>query len=151
MKENFDCTQFITFDLEDINIDIQQIITPFKDIGFEVILMNEIRDVKKEYFRDYIRSNILELKCDDFIGEFEDWEVLDKPPLQISQFANVIRNLTRKEEISSLKIFLTSFAEEGYSSNEIIKTKIEKIEEALFAMSKHYYDVWTDNLIIEII
>lgn len=151
MKENFDCTQFITFNLEEIDTNIHDLVTSFNNMGFTVIYKNQIREVKKEYFKDYIQEEFIELKCDNFIGEFEDWELLEHPTEKILEFINAVKNIAKRSEIVNFKIILTGFAEEGYSSNEIIKVKLENINEGLFAMSKHYYDVWTDNLIVEII
>lgn len=150
MKENFDCTQFITFNLEDIDININDLLLPFNDIGFKIIYKNQVREVKKEYFKDYIQDEFIEFKCDNFIGEFEDWELLERPTEKILKFINAVENIARRSEVLNLRIILTGFAEVGYSSNEIIKVKLENIREGLFAMSKHSYDVWTDNLIVEI-
>ncbi|MCT4566492.1 MAG: hypothetical protein N4A68_19535 [Maledivibacter sp.] len=151
MKENFDCTQFITFNLEEIDTNIHELVTSFNNIGFKIIYKNQIREVKKEYFKDYIQDEFIEFKCDNFIGEFEDWESLEHPTEKILKFANAVENIARRSEINNFRIILTSFAQEGYSSNETIKVKVDNIQEGLFSMSKHYYDVWTDNLIIEII
>ena len=151
MNENFDCTQFLSFTLTSNDLIIDEVLEQFNKIGFDVVYINQIRQVKKEYFRDYISDEFVELKCDNFIGEFEDWEDIMYPPDKILTFANTVCYLINNGKIKDTKIILTSFAQRGYSSNEVIKVKVEDIIKGLFSMSKHSYDVWADNLIIELI
>ncbi|WP_432663390.1 hypothetical protein R9X47_22765 [Wukongibacter baidiensis] len=151
MNENFDCTQFLSFKLNSNDLNLEELMVQFKKIGFDVIYNNQIRQVKKEYFSDYTNDEFVELECDNFIGEFEDWEDMIHPPEKIKTFANTVSDLIRNGKIKDTKIILTSFAQFGYSSNEKIEVKAKDIIEGLFSMSKHFYDVWTDNLIIELI
>lgn len=52
MKENFDATQFITFDIFDHNEQIiKQIRENFENLGFEVLQDNDIREVKNSILK----------------------------------------------------------------------------------------------------
>lgn len=149
MDENFDCTQFITFDYEadsDINDVIHQI---FSNSKFVVLSNQKIREVKKLYFKHYLMEYFFELMYDEFLGEFEDWEEESNPPTLIQEFVSVLEKLI-KLGLINFKIFLTKFAEEGKTENTVIAINDSDIMKGLFYMSNHNYEVWTDNLIIEI-
>lgn len=147
MKENFDCTQFITYDAEE---NINDVINSFISIGFTVIPFDKIRNVKKEYFKEYFRSNVYELKWDEFLGYFDEWQEDGETPKPIIDFANVLKSVMKCSKVSNLRVILTNFAEEGLSTNEVIKVKDKKIIEGLYLMSSKNFEVWTDNLVLEI-
>ena len=55
MREDFDDTQFITFDILNFSFDIiNEIRERFSHMGFRVLNGDEIRKVKKEYFKEYL-------------------------------------------------------------------------------------------------
>ncbi|WP_411681649.1 hypothetical protein [Clostridium thailandense] len=147
MKENFDCTQFITYDAEE-NID--DVINLFHNIGFTIIPYDKIRNVKKEYFKEYFRTNVYELKLYEFLGCFDEWQEVEKTPKIILDFVNILKSIIQCSKVKNLKVILTNFAEEGLSTNEVVKINHKKIVEGLFLMSSKNFEVWTDNLILEI-
>lgn len=153
MKENFDDTQFITFDIsgeaEEITNQIQK---RFEDLGFEVLQEPSIRDVKKQYFNKYRQAVFIELVDELFIGDFFYWKSeFEEPTKRVLDFVEQLVWLKNQKEISNLKLILTAFAEEDKTSNEIIKVRQNEILQGFSAMSSYYYEIWTDNLIIEII
>jgi hypothetical protein len=151
MKENFDCTQFISFDYDGAN-NVETIIrNVFRDSVFEVINCNEIILIKKEYFKYHLAKYFFELKYDDFMGEFEDWKYLDKPTLMIQQFIDRIGELYALFQIKRLVVILTNFAEKGETKDLHINITKWNINKGMFSMSSHNYEVWADNLILEII
>ena len=153
MKENFDATQFITFDMLRKNDDIlNEIQVRFSNLGFEVIQENDMRDIKKKYFSKYRKSVFIELSSTSFYGEVETWNVNSEEPAQcIKDFAEHLIWLNSQNDISDLRLILTGFAEEGYSSDATIEVKAADILKGIGAMSIYYYDIWADNLIVQII
>lgn len=153
MKENFDATQFITLDvLDDNECIIKQIRERFESLGFEVLQEKDIRKVKKQYFNKYIKKVFIELKDITFFGEIESWQVDDDMSIdRIKSFAEQLIWIFNQKEVSNLSLMLTGFAEEGISSDKVIKVTPDEIVKGISAMSKFYFDIWTDNLIIEIV
>lgn len=148
MKENFDCTQFITFNLEkDKNI-LDSVVDEFSKIGFHVIL--DIRDIKKVYFKEYLGEYFIELKDDNFMGEFEDWELENEPPKRIKDFMSVVKKIIKRKNIKNFTVMLTYFAEIGDSTNKVINVDSSNIQQGLFSMSRYNYDYCVDNLILKI-
>lgn len=151
MGENFDCTQFLTFDSILAEKEVIKKLLLYENIGFKVILEKDIRNIKKEYFKNYRKQIFVELKYDDFIGEIDEWkDVNDAPPKLISDFIKITKDIIRQEEIINLKIILSSFADMGLTTNEVLNTSVDKLEYSLFhiSMSSPYNPV--DNLIIEV-
>lgn len=153
MNENFDATQFITFDIFDYNEHIiKQIRENFENLGFEVLQGNDIRKVKKKYFKQYMKTVFIELMDVNFFGEIESWQAnVDMPTERIENFAEQLIWLFNQKEVSNLSLILTGFAEEGISSDKILKVTSDEIIKGIFAMSKYNFDIWTDNLILEIV
>lgn len=153
--ENFDDTQFVSFDISDNSkVSLIEIMHRFSKIGFEVLDCESIRDVKKkyfQYFQEYKRKKFLELKDELFIGEFEEWELINKPTERIILFEDQIKWLSNSSDVLNLHIILTAFAEPENSSIKKITIESDKIREGLFSMSFHNYEIWADNLVIEII
>ncbi len=78
--ENFDCTQFITFDIHEKSNEIYDEISDiFSSIGFEILIAEDIRQIKKEYFNNYREAYFIELKNDNFLGRFYEWKEKSKP------------------------------------------------------------------------
>lgn len=154
MKENFDATQFITFDISDDNGHIvKQVRERFESLGFEVLQDNDIRKVKKQYFNEYIKTVFLELKDETFIGEIELWQdntdmVLDE---RVKLFVEQLIWLYNQVEVNNLSLILTAFAEEGFTSNGVLEVAPDKILKGILKMSKYNFDIWVDNLVLEIV
>lgn len=151
MKENFDCTQFITFNYfgsEDINNIISEC---FEESIFKILDYDRIRKVKREYFSEYINEYFFELLNEEFIGEFEDWKDKDYPPILIQKFIDIISVIVSLKGIRDFRILITNFAELGNTENEVVNVKYSDLREGLFLMSKYNYSVWIDNIIINII
>ena len=148
MKENFDCTQFITFNLEEDKNILDSVVDEFSKIGFDIIL--DIRDIKKAYFKEYLGEYFIELKDDNFMGEFEEWELENEPPSRIKDFMSVVKKIVQIKNIKSFTVMLTYFAEVGDSTNEVINVDSSNIQQGLFSMSRHNYDYCVDNLILKI-
>jgi len=153
VKENFDATQFITFDVLGARDDIiNEINERFSNLGFEVLHEKDIRDVKKQYFINYRRTIFIELSDVTFLGDIEIWkDNFEKPSKRIKDFAEQILWLKNKKKVTNLNLILTGFAEKGCSSDTVIKVKSDEIIKGISVMSKYYFDIWTDNLIMEII
>ena len=148
MRENFDCTQLISFNLEEDREYLNYIVNEFRKIGFEIIL--DIRNVKKVYFNKYIGDYLIELKDDNFMGEFEDWEFKNQPTQKIKDFISVINKVIQIKKIRDFTVMLTSFAEQGDSNNEVVEIDSFSLQDALFIMSRYNFDFYVDNLILKI-
>jgi hypothetical protein len=151
MIENFDCTQFITFDLISSEATVERLLEPFKYLGFELVFDFNIRQVKRDYFKQYINQCFVELKDDNFMGEFEDWVEQDSPPRAVRKFIEEIEVLLEIHMVKNVRIMLTFFAEEGTTTIENISVSRDDIKNGLFSMSKHNFEVWTDNLVLGIL
>ena len=150
MNENFDCTQFVSFNYSENPIN-QNIILSFKKQGFTLIEKPFMRKAKIEFFIDYIENQFYELKNDNFIGEFEDWVDKDNPPHTITNFIKMIEEWMCQINISYFKIFLTSYAEiNGDTTCCVIKSTLNSLINELFKMSRYYYGKHHDNMIFEI-
>lgn len=152
MKENFDATQFISFDIHENSIQIiNEIKMRFGTLGFEVLEEKSIRNVKKEYFKRFRKKVFLELKNKTFIGEIEFWKEGENVPGQIVfEFIKNIEWLYSLDNITNLILIMTAFAEEGDTSNAVISVKKQGILKGLYSMSKYNYDIWVDNIVIQI-
>ncbi|MHC1748027.1 MAG: hypothetical protein AB9856_06500 [Cellulosilyticaceae bacterium] len=151
MGENFDCTQFLTFDSILAENEVIKKLLSYENIGFKVIVEKDIRNIKKGYFKNYRKQIFIELEYDDFIGEMDEWkDINDVPPKLISDFIKITKDIIRQEEITNLTIILASFADMGVTTNEVLNASVDKLEYSLFhiSMSSPYNPV--DNLIIEV-
>lgn len=152
MKENFDATQFITFDIKN-NLEwiMEQIQNRFSNLGFHIINEKGIRRVKMQYFNEYRKTIFIELVDETFIGEIEYWKVDSEMPVKrIIDFSNQLFWLYSREEVSNLNLILTGFAEKEFTTNTKIEVNSDEILKGMSTMSKYYFDMWTDNLIIKI-
>jgi len=151
MKENFDATQFVTFDIGGNLVEIMdEIKRKFERLGFEVLDKMSMRKVKKEYFESFQREVFLELKNELFIGEIEFLQDESGAKQIVLDFVQNMQWLCFQKDISNLALIITAFAEKDYTSNTAIKVTSENILGGICTMSKYNYEVWTDNLIIEI-
>ena len=148
--ENFDCTQFISFDYLKKDADIVDVITKkMEKIGFETLQGEQIRSVKGEFFCEQKRGFFLELKNEEFLGEFYQWKIENNPPLKITEFKDVIEESLGKYDISNLKLFFTYFAEEE-SSTEVFEVGRDRIMQGLFFVTPNNFDKWADNYVMKI-
>jgi hypothetical protein len=148
MIENFDCSQLIAFNW---NKSVPpSSISLFEEISFKVKCNDEIRRIKLDYFKIRNDEYCIDFIDENFVGEFEDWEEYEKPPKRILDFSNVIEKFILINELKNVRLFISFFAEEGRSDDHYEKIKCSDLLETLFLMSRHNFDVWVDNLIIEI-
>lgn len=151
LQENFDCTQFITFDTKLNNIEVIEFLHLFNNIGLNIISQDEISIIKKEYLKKYFKSNVYELKNDTFLGNLDEWlNISDNPPKSVSNFIEVIRTVYKSKNIFNLTIILTSFAQYGKTSDQVFDISIDEIEYYLFLMSFNSHSPTIDNLILHI-
>ena len=61
---NFVSTQFITFNSSLESKEIYLLLKPLENMGFEIISKENIREIKKIYFREYTKKFFIELKND---------------------------------------------------------------------------------------
>ena len=148
--DNFDFTQFITFDSAlPYGIIKNNIESIFIKKRFSVVDFKDIEKVKKDYFSIYWRKYSFELKKDDFLCEFMEWEDKENIPIKIKEFVDDI-NETLMLAIRDLRVIICSFAEKEKTYNEYVCINQDSIYEELFKMSPFSF-VCPDNLIIRII
>lgn len=151
MRENFDTSLFITFDIiQDNSTIVQKIIELFTNKGFKVYVEEEIRQVKKDYFKKYRSEIFIELVNLNFLSKIEDWDG-DNAINEILEFEKDIKWIYQLKEINKFKVILTWLAEQGQTSDMVAKITSDKFLDTLFIMSDLNYNIWTDNLIIEFI
>ncbi|MFG1173012.1 hypothetical protein AAFN90_05355 [Erwiniaceae bacterium CAU 1747] len=112
---------------------------------------DSIRQVKKEYFKTYEGEYFIEFTNQEFSGEFEEWLVYDTPPLMVIKFADAISLFLSNNNLKGFKIFISFFSENGVSTNHSVSVSSNDILPALFLMSKSNFDVWMDDLIINVL
>lgn len=146
---NFDFTQFITFDsalpYEVIQDKIEGV---FKRKGFLVTEFEDVEEVKKDYYSNYWRKYSFELKRDDFLSGFMKWEIIENVPELVEGFVDDINEILMLD-ISNLRIIICSFAEKGRTGNEFVCVSKNNLYEVLFKMSPFSF-VCPNNLIVEI-
>jgi len=148
---NFDCSQLISFRALDLDKEKILGLDLFEAIGFNVLVGNDIKEVKKEYFRSYEGEFFIELEDKDFIGEIEEWENFENPPERVINFAKNILLFKEMNKLVFFKVFVSVFAELGRTSNCIIDISPEELMKTLYFMSRNNFDVWVDNLTIRFI
>ena len=151
MNENFDCTQFITFNYEGTERIESIVRNIFKDSVFTINYGDAIRTVKKEYLKHYLEGCLFELEHKEFMGEFEDWEVLSQPTPLVNELICKLYYLFCLYPIKNAKVILVLFAEFGNTKDAKIYVNLSDIRDGLFKMSMHCFDVWADTLIIELL
>lgn len=88
MDENFDCTQFFSFDT---NLSLKEILllSDLKNYEFLILKSDDISEVKKRYLEKYMSSYLIELKNDNFIGDLQDWSNFESPPIIADFFSDI--------------------------------------------------------------
>lgn len=148
MIENFDWTQFITFESDDNEQKVMECVNDiFKKMGFRIIPKNEMEHVKLSYYKDFWEVYGLELEDSRFLYKFGEWNNIDEPPLEIVIFVNGIDLLIDRLKIRKLKIIICSLAEKGKTNNLIVDARSNDIYEKLFLMCMNSF-VCPDSLII---
>lgn len=151
VRENFDTSLFITFDIiQDNSTIVQKIIELFTNKGFKVYVEEEIRQVKKDYLKKYRSEIFIELVNLNFLSKIEDWDG-NNAINEILEFEKDIKWIYQLKEINKFKVILTWLAEQGQTSDMVAKITLNKFLDTLFIMSDLNYNIWTDNLIIEFI
>ncbi|MGF6191614.1 hypothetical protein [Serratia sp. 2723] len=149
--ENFDCTQMISFEHHHEKKPELLGLSSFEKIGFDILLDENIRQVKKTYFQRSENEYFIELINKEFSGEFEGWVDFDTPPQIIVDFACEIIDFSKKNNLSKIRIFLTFFAEKNVTKDHTVLCNSDELLNAFFIMSKSNFDIWVDNLIINFI
>lgn len=148
--DNFDFTQFISFDSDLPYEEIQNVILKlFTEIGFSIVKFEEIEKVKKEYYSDYWKKYSFELKKDDFLSDFMEWETIENIPNPVIEFSKKIDELLRLK-IKGLRLIICSFAEKQKTDDEVVYVNHEKIFQELYKMSAFSFKS-PDNIIINIV
>ncbi|MBD1228806.1 hypothetical protein [Xenorhabdus griffiniae] len=148
MKSNFDCSQLISFDWNESAPPSSTYL--FENIGFEVKFNDEVQFVKLDYFKEYSDKYFIDFVDKTFAGEFEDWKEYENPTKRIIEFSDAIQKFISMNKLTHVKLFISFFAEKDISDDHCEKIKCSNLLEALFLMSKSNFDIWVDNLIIEI-
>ena len=148
MDENFDCTQFITFNDNGDDV-LKKMHYVFENSDFTILPKSKIQAVKLNYFSQDLCEYVFELVNDEFLGDFDDWKEIDCIPNSIQDF---ILEITKVVEFGAedLKVILTNFAERGKTSDFHTCVKVSELKKALHYMSHSNYEVWTDNLIVKV-
>lgn len=141
IKENFDCTQIVTFN------GLQQNISYFKLLNniftnLNIKKKNNIRKAKIEYCKNYLYKFIFEIDNEDFFSQLETWRELDKVPYLIDDYVNNIINLIRQGNISNCNIILIDFAEIGETKEIIVQSRINKDD---LLKSLYLLSIYNDN------
>lgn len=147
--KNFDFTQFITFETA-LPIDMIQdeIDAIFEGQGFLITNFTDVEEVKKDYFSDCWKTYSFELKKDNFLDGFMEWETIENVPKLIEEFVDGINEIL-KLGICDMRIIICSFAEKKKTDNEFVCISKNNLYEELFKMSPFSF-VCPDNLIVEI-
>ncbi|NEN76061.1 hypothetical protein F9B74_06965 [Pelistega sp. NLN82] len=149
--KNFDCTILLSFEH---NSTIKPNIKPndkIKKLNFILIEDEKIKKIKKEYFNKEDNEYFIEFYNSEFISFItEDWIELNKPPKEVTIFIELIKEIISDNKLKNIKIYVCLFAQKGLTTDFLTKSSLDRLKDKLFFMSNHYFDIWTDNLIIEI-
>ena len=148
---NFDCSQLISFRSSDTDRKQLKGLELFEGMGFNVLIDDNIKEVKKEYFRSHVDEFFIEFEDKEFVGDIEDWSDFDNPPERVVDFANSILKLKELNGLRGVSIFISIFSELGKTSNCIIDISPEELMKTLYFMSRSNFDVWVDNLTMHLI
>lgn len=147
---SFDCTQFLIFTAIDESKK-NEIENALRKFGFNLKKLNEMSKKKKDFINLHIEDNVfpLELKDENFIGEFDEWEFekFNDPPKKIHLFIDLLKDIHEKTTYLSL-IFVVYFYEE--LENQIFSKEIliKDLSKTLYSLSK--FGVGGNILIITI-
>ena len=150
--DNFDCTQFITFDYlrEDADM-LAMLIQKLEKLGFEILQGEQIRGVKKLFFHKQIRGVFMELKNEEFLGGFYQWKTETSPPSTIAKFKDIIEELVERYDVENMKLMFSYFAEEKKTSTEVFTVCKDRIMQGLFFVTPNTFEKWADNYVVEIV
>ncbi|MBH0171446.1 hypothetical protein [Fictibacillus sp. 18YEL24] len=148
---NFDCTQLLTFQTDDLNCK-RTIKAQFEQMGFIVSADGQISPNKLKYFKEYLNDLVIELEDKEFIGEFEDWKDVDDLPDRIELFIMKLNNILNKSKIQELKLFIVSDASDNINEDDVthVSSSLQNFKKTLFLMSAWNFDVKTSVLIINV-
>ena len=148
---NFDCTILLSFEHSSKITPYIKFNDKVKELNITVIRDENIQPIKKEYFNKKENEYFLEFFNPDFIGFItEDWMEPNNPPKEVSIFIESITKLILDNQLKNAKLYISRFAEKGLTEDFFTCSSLETSVDKLFFMSNAYYDVWCDNLIIEI-
>ncbi|NMA85222.1 MAG: hypothetical protein GX962_15315 [Epulopiscium sp.] len=150
MHENFDCTQFITFNSQkEYKEIIEKINSIFSDLSFKIVESSNIKVVKRNYYKDFWDKYCFELEDSEFLGDFYDWKDKSNPPLSIKLFCEAIFKLMNSIEMTSIKVIICSFADITKTQNSFVKVDKDMLLDEMFSMSINSF-ICPENLIIEL-
>lgn len=150
-QPNFDCSQLVSFRASGTEKHHFLGLDLFAANGFNVLQDSDVKDVKKKYFRTYDDEFFIELDDKLFIGELEDWVDLSRPPVRVADFVESILNFIRLNNLPSLSVFISVFAEQGRTSNYVMEISPCDMLKSLYSMSQSNFDVWVDNLTLRLV
>lgn len=135
---SFDCTQFLIFtEIDELQKSVIE--NALKKFGFHLNNLNEMSKAKKNFINSHIKDNLvaLELKDENFIGEFDEWEFekFNDPPEKIHTFIDLIKNIHKKTMDLTLIFvqYLYEDLENQIFSKEILMKDLTK---NLYSLSK---------------
>lgn len=147
--ENFDFTQFISFDSDIVYSEAKDIVDEiFIEDDFSIIEFDNMDEVKKDYYSDYWKKYSFELQKDDFLGDFMEWKNINDVPESI---VKVVKKIEKLSYIcnNELVLIICYFAESMKTRNEVVQISVNDLLNELFKMSIHSFKC-PDNLIITI-
>ena len=151
MKGNFDCTQFISIISCKTNPK-EMLETAFEKQEFVLVEKEKLSPIKHEFLKAISLENVFELRNDNFMGEFEDWIELDKPPYKIGKFIESLKTIVEHNAVKELIVILVKFVDlEDNSALNIRTITAKEISELLFTLSNYYYGYRHDYIIMKII
>lgn len=137
----FDCSQFIMFESE-AAIDICKIKLIYNEYGF-IANTNELIDASKlPYLSEYRLQNIIEIVDEEFIGEFDEWEFIQKVPQKIEKFVKATQKLIEEYRIDNFKLLFVEHVKIPFIKNSILvkKTDKSKILSDLYDISPYNFE-----------
>ncbi|MGF7050060.1 hypothetical protein J2T13_004583 [Paenibacillus sp. DS2015] len=106
----FDCTQFLSFDLDE-NADVSYLLTVFEEKNnFRVLPEGEILSKKLSHLNRFLHSTTFEIQNQEFIGEFDEWLELEEIPSAIVEFGRNLQEFCRNKHVKNLTIILVRYA-----------------------------------------
>lgn len=150
MNDNFDCTQMVSISKDSASKLLVGDFFKFNELGFSVIFDEDINEVKKNYFGKKDSEYFIEFYNKEFCGEFEDWFFLEEPPKLIGDFVDAIMDFINRNNIDYMRLFISFFAEKEVSTDFSSRVDFDDVLSGLFLMSKNNFDVWVDNLILNL-
>lgn len=146
--ENFDFTQFISFDSDMPYEQVKNIVIGlFSNTDFVVTDFDEVENVKKDYYSEYWKKYSFELKKDDFLGDMQEWKEVEAPPEDFTDFKKRIDPLLELG-VTDVRLLICSFAEKNKTDNKVVYVGRNHWFSELFRMSIYSVERPPSNLII---